>query len=322
MLVVSRDKSIVARERGNRSLKRYFADGVLLFVTAVWGTTFVLVQNAVHAMPVFTFLAVRFSAAGFLLLLPALWHPPSRRTLADPRLWKAGFWIGLWLFAGYAFQTLGLLYTTAGKAGFITGLSVALVPLFSLLILRRMPALSAWIGVATAACGLYFLSFGGVAGFNKGDALVLLCAIAFALQIIAVGKYAPTYPALPLAAIQLLTVGALSTVAMVGTNEGTTASFASMGLSAVWSALLICIFLATILAYFAQTAFQKFTTPTRTALIFSMEPVFAAVAAVLWAGERLTALELIGCALILAGMLVAEFGGKERELTSKAGEPI
>lgn len=282
----------------------------LLLVTAVWGATFVLVQDSIRWMPFFTFLSIRFLAAGAFLAAVAALLPRHRRALADWRLWTAGLHTGFWLFAGYALQTAGLLYTSAGEAGFLTGLYVILVPIFSLTILRQIPGRNIWAGILLAALGLYFMALGSRVGFNIGDVLEVACAVAFALQILVVARHSPRFPALPFTAVQLLAVGALSALCASAANESMRQAEGSFQHPVVLWALLICTLFATLLAYFVQAAFQKFTTASHTALVFSAEPVFAALAALLWAGERLTPTELSGCALILSGMLVAEFGGR------------
>ncbi|MCY0893080.1 MAG: DMT family transporter [Acidibacillus sp.] len=302
-------------------VKRYMADSVLLLITFVWGTTFVLVQNAIRMIPVFSFLAIRFCIAGALLLVISLLYKPWRKAYTR-RLLLAGFLIGTWLFSGYAFQTLGLLYVSPATAGFITGLSVVLVPLFSIVLLKRKPSKFAWIGVLMATIGLFLLAFGQSNHLNGGDLLELLCAVSFAMQIITVGKHAPKYPALPLAAIQIVTVGILSVLVLLATHSPIATSNEVLLAPTVQIALWVCILFATVIAYFAQTAFQKFTTPTRTALIFSMEPVFAALAAYLWTKQRLGQSELVGCGLILLGMLVTEFGGQDHTMTSTSSETI
>lgn len=295
----------------NRALvKRYVADASLLVVTLIWGTTFVLVQDAIRAIPVLLFLSLRFAIGGVMLLIPTLTLPRLRRELASPAVWIHGSLLGFWLGAGYALQTFGLLYTTAAQSGFITGLCVVLVPLLAWVILRQRTPIAAWIGVLIAAGGLYLLAHTRSGAVNVGDALTFLCAIAFAIQIVYVGKYAPKHHPLALAAVQIMVVGLLSMVAGAMTGIRPMQYGPELTSSTVLWSLAICTVLATVLAYFAQTSFQKFTTPTRTALIFATEPVFAAIATYLWTPERLTAVAWAGCGLILLGMLFAEFGDR------------
>lgn len=293
-------------------LKRYMADILLLCVTFVWGTTFVLVQDAIRVLPVFTFLALRFCVGGLILFAPVFLMPSLRTQLKTRALWWSGVMLGIWLFAGYAFQTLGLLYTTPAKSGFITGLCVVLVPVFSMFILKKRTSGAAWLGVAIATGGLFLLSHSKAGGVNFGDLLTLFCAVTFAIQIVYVGKYAPHHQALPLAAIQILTVGVLSLVVALFTGVHLTPLQVQLSDPTVLWSLAITTILATAVAYFAQMTFQQFTTPTRTALIFATEPVFAALASYLWTNDRLTSGAWVGCGLILSGMLIAELGGAKR----------
>ncbi len=288
-------------------MKRYIADAMLLLVTFAWGTTFVLVQDAISRIPVFTFLTLRFVIAGVILLFIGAFLRKTRSALGNSSTWWAGLMLGFWLFAGYALQTLGLLYTTAARSGFITGLSVVLVPLFSVWLLKQRPLRSVWWGAAMATLGLFSLSGLSQNGLNLGDLLTLFCAVSFAIQIILVGKYASHSDPLALATIQIITVGILSALMIPITHTNVSLYVSSLSSPIVIEALAICIVFATILAYFVQTAVQRFTTTTHTALIFSLEPVFAAVTAYIWSNSRLTILEIIGSLLILAGMLVAEF---------------
>ena len=264
-----------------------------------------MVKEAVTTFPVFAFLAVRFALAT-LALLPfwllarrARSEKTSQKNGVDA--WMRGVLIGCFLFAGYAFQTAGLQYTTAGRTGFITGLSVVIVPLFSAVLLRRRPGRWAAAGVALATVGMLLLSWQGDWHIGLGELLVLGCAFSYAAHITAVGAFAPAVDVLDLTIAQIATVGILSGLA--------TAFFERPhGLpgSQVWWAAAFTGILATSVAYGLQTAAQRFTSPTHTALIFSAEPVFAAMFGFLLAGELLGAKEAVGCGLILLGMLTAE----------------
>jgi drug/metabolite transporter (DMT)-like permease len=284
-----------------------FADLSLLFVALIWGATFVLVQNAISFLEPFSFNAVRFTLAAFLLGLWLAVFERGQLAKLDKKLVISGMMLGFWLFIGYAFQTLGLLYTTSSKAGFITGLSVVLVPVFLLIILKQRPSLNSVAGVIAATSGLYLLTMSDVSSLNIGDGFVLICAAGFALHILLTGKYSSSYPTLLLTTVQIGTVAILSAVSSLLFENWTRAFNPAIIFSAnVIIALLITSILATALAFFIQTNFQKHTSATRVALIFAMEPVFAAITAFFWAEERLTYSGLIGCAFIFAGMVFAE----------------
>jgi len=298
--------------------KPLFADISLLMVALIWGSTFVLVQGAISSLPPNAFNAIRFIIAtlilgGWLLIF-------ERRQLQHLKgsIILSGISLGAWLFTGYAFQTVGLLYTTSSKAGFITGLSVVLVPLFSLVLLKQKPSINAIVGVGIATVGLYLLTLTDVTTLNRGDAFVLACAVGFAMHIIFTGKYSEKYPTLLLTVIQLLTVACLSGLTAFLTEDYSRAFQINILFEKeVLVALVITSVFATALAFFAQTSFQKYTTPTRVALIFAMEPVFAAVTAYVWADDRLTSAALVGCLFIFAGMIFAEVPLKKFRLFKK-----
>jgi drug/metabolite transporter (DMT)-like permease len=287
--------------------KQWVADGSLLLVAFIWGATFVLVQNAISFLEPLSFNGVRFSLAGFFLLGWLYLFHRSQLKVFNGKLLISGVFMGFWLFSGYAFQTIGLLYTTSSKAGFITGLSVVLVPLFAFILLKQKPKANAIIGVLIAAIGLYLLTMNGEVSINKGDLLVFLCAVSFGMHIVITGKYSSHFPTLLLTITQIFTVSILCILSAFFFEDWTQMFNATVLQKAeVWSALLITSLFATAFAFLVQTNFQRYTTATRVALIFAMEPVFAALTAYLWANEQLTISALIGCLLILLGMILAE----------------
>lgn len=284
----------------NRQLNRQLqADTALLFVALIWGATFVMVKEAVTHVGPLTFIGLRFTlaAVAMILLFQRRLRAIGRRELA------AGGLIGIFLFGGYAFQTAGLQYTSASKAGFITGLSVVFVPVAAWAWLRRPPTRSAAAGVALATAGLALLTLqmGERVTMEQGDLLVLAGAVSFALHITAIGAYAPRMDPLTLATIQIATTAVIAVPAALLVETPAWPMDNSVWLAAAFTGVL-----ATCLAFGVQTAAQVFTTPTHTALIFATEPVFAALFGMLLAGEWLSGRAWLGCGLILAGMLVAE----------------
>jgi len=277
------------------------ADLALLTVTVIWGSTFVIIKNVLTQVAPFTLLAVRFGLA--TLVVGAIFA--AKLVAAPRRELAAGSLAGAFLFAGYAFQTVGLQYTTAAKSGFITGLSVVIVPFAALLVLRQRPGWGAMAGVLLATVGLALLTLRGDLTIGYGDLLTLGCAFAFALQIVFVGRFAPRSAAASLTAAQLVTVAVASAAYALATEQPT------LRLSAeVWAAAAFLAVAGTAFALIVQSVAQRFTSATHTALIFALEPVFALLFAVLLAGERLGERELLGCSLMLAGMLVAELWRK------------
>ena len=280
--------------------RRLTADLALVVVTAVWGATFFMIKDALHAVPPFWFVALRFTLAGALLAPFA-----ARGSLrADAR---AGVAVGLLLFLGYALQTLGLQFTSASRAGFITGLAVVFVPCAEALFFRSRPSRQTLSGVALSIVGMALLAFGASdpGQVALGDVLVLGCALAFSAHILAISRAAQRADPLRLTFIQVLTVGALS-LALAGALE----RFPSAEMIAALPAIGFTAVFATVGAYYVQARAQRFTSPTHTALIFALEPVFAAAFAFALAGERLTQLETAGCALIVLGMLAATARGQ------------
>jgi drug/metabolite transporter (DMT)-like permease len=297
-----------------RSRRQLLADGALLLVTLIWGATFVMVKDAVSAFPVFSFMALRFSLAALALAPLAIWQ--SRRSAgaaAAGRQSRATDWTplvlasaltGLALFAGYAFQTAGLKLTTPAKAGFITGLSVAIVPVASALLLRQSPPRNAWIGVGLATLGLALLSLTANLSIQLGDVLVLACAFSFAAHILLLGHFAPRHNPILLTLGQVIAVALLSGVAALIFDNPPPLT------KQVLFAAAFTGILATAVAFGIQTVAQRFTTSTHTALIFAAEPVFAGLFSLALIGETLGPRQLLGCGLILGGMLVAELKRK------------
>jgi drug/metabolite transporter (DMT)-like permease len=295
-----------------------FADISLLFVTFVWGTTFVLVQNAISSLEPFSFNGIRFFIAALLLILWLVLFEKRQLTHLNKKVIFSGVFIGFWLFLGYATQTIGLLYTTSSKAGFITGLSVVFVPLLSMLLLKQTLSKNAIFGVIVATIGLFLLTATDISSLNIGDGFVFVCAIAFAMQIIFTGKYCDKYPTLLLTVIQISTVCLLSIISSFLFEDWSKMFQPKIILSKeVFIAILITAVFATAIAFLLQTNFQKYTTTTRVALIFAMEPVFAAITGYFWAHDRLSTSALFGCLLIFAGMIFAELPVKKMILFRK-----
>ena len=268
----------------------------LIAVTAVWGVTFVQVKDAVALYPLFAFLAVRFAIASLTLAGPAA----ARLRRLDRRGVGAGVALGLLLAAGYALQTAGLARTTVSSTGFITGMYVVLTPLTALVLFRQRIGRAAWSGVALATVGLALLS-GIHAGSVAGDLLVLAAAAVYSLQIVLMERYAPRYDAFALTFLEMVT--AFTAFALVA---AVLADFEVPRGATVWGALLVTGIFASALAFLVQTWAQRRASATQTALAFSMEPVWTGIFGFALAGDRLGALGWTGCAVILAGIALAE----------------
>ena len=280
-------------------MSRWQADLVLVFITVIWGSTFVMVKSALDDVQPMTFVAWRFWIATAVLVLLF-----RRQVRAIGRAeWQAGALIGVFLAMGYIFQTIGLQYTTSAKAGFITGLNIVLVPIFSAMLLRQAPERWAVAGVLMATVGLALLSLNADLTLQQGDAWVMACAVAFALHIVSISHFTTRHSAIALAIVQIGTVAFFATLAAFGFEQPRV----RLPLD-TWGAIAFTGVVATALVFSLQTYVQRSTTATHTALIFSLEPVFAALFGWWLAGEMLGPREIVGSALILAGMLVAELG--------------
>lgn len=268
----------------------------LIGVTAIWGVTFVQVQDALVLYPLFAFLAVRF-AISTIALAPFAWKP--LRALPREGI-VAGVGVGALLAAAYGFQTAGLELTTVSSTGFITGLYVVFTPLIALALFGTRVPRALWAGVVLAVLGLLLLN-GAPGGSAAGNALVLASAFAAALQIAALERFAPRYDPRALTFLQMATsfVGFVAIAAVLGQIEiprGWT----------VWAALLVTGLFAGALGFLVATWVQGRTTAARAALLFTLEAPFAALAGVLLADEVLGWAGWLGCAVMMAGLLLAE----------------
>lgn len=280
--------------------RQYFAEFMLATVTIFWGATFPIVKDAIGEMPVMAFLWVRFAMAA--LLLAAITGRAGFATL-DRRGWRLGILLGTLLFFAYLFQTFGLERTSSANAGFVTGLGVVWVPLLAGPLLRKPAAFGSKIGVVLALTGLFMLTWHTPWTLNFGDILVAICSVFVALHIIGLDAFTKGYDGRGLAFVQIATMAVLGCIGSVLFEP---VSWPQQWTSSLIFAFVITAVFATAYAFWAMTTFQNRTTPTRAALIYTLEPVFAAVFSVWLAGDRLTAIGWAGGALIVFGMLVAE----------------
>jgi len=282
---------------------RWRVDGALILVALIWGTTFVLVKEALRDISTLLFLTLRFSLAS--VALAALFRKQVRDG-PGPAGWRdtltGGALAGVCLFTGYVLQTLGLKYTSAAKTGFITGLYIPLVPLIGALVYKKLPRTVELMGVGLALAGMGLLTLQGDSlSVGLGDLLVMGCAVAYAFHILVLGHFAPRVSA-PLLTVVQIAVGAGLGAAAFWWVEPVRVRWSPQ----VWAALGVTSLLATALAFGIQTWAQRYSSATRTALIFSLEPVFAWGTSYLALGETLSARGIVGAVLILAGILVVE----------------
>jgi drug/metabolite transporter (DMT)-like permease len=271
---------------------RWKADAALVVAAFFFGTTFLVVQDAVDEADPVPFLAVRFLIGGASL---ALLGARRRRTPGELRHGVAG---GVALLVGYVLQTVGLQYTSPSTSAFITYLLVVFVPIITFVALRRRPHPLTLVGLVLAVAGLVLLTGGADTSLGRGEVLTLGCAVAFAAHIVILGETADRHDAIRLTCVQVTTVGLACLAVSVVTG----------GLAmppTAWAAAAFTGIFATALAFFAMVWAQRVVSPSRAALILLLEPVFAALLA--WVtGDQMTAATLAGGALILAAVVVAE----------------
>lgn len=289
--------------RGGPGSLRWRADLALASVCFVWGSTFILVKEALADVSPLLFLALRFAVAAVALAI--LFR--GRHTFSPgghTAELRAGFVVGFFLFAGYVTQTVGLKYTTAVKAGFLTGFYIVLVPMLSAAVYRKLPRTAEVLGVLIAGTGIFLMTLPGFRlKIGYGDALVIACAFAYAAHIVALGHYSGTARM----SFTRLSLYQIATVALLSAATCWWVEPPHIRWSPVVAvAIAVTSLLATALAFSVQTWAQQHTTPTRTALVFSLEPVFAWLTSYLLAGEVLSRRAVLGAALILSGILLVE----------------
>ncbi len=279
------------------------ADLSLVGICVIWGTSFAIVKSVVGETNPATFIAARFTLAAILLGLIA-----SRRLhKLDRELWKAGFVLAVPLMLGFLAQTYGLQGTTASKAGFITGMHVVFTPFLEQTFLRNriMPYQMAGVGVAVAGLGL--LTLDRLSPPTYGDLLVLACAFCFAVHLVLLGHYSPAMDGLLLSVTQMVWAAVFS-ILVAGSDMVQVVQFdKDLILSVAYLGVM-----GTALAYLVQTTAQKYTPPTRAALILQTEPVFSSFFARLWLDERFNIQQSVGAILILAGILLCQAGDARR----------
>ena len=279
----------------------------LIAVTAIWGSTFLVVKNAVARAPVMDFLAMRFviGAAVMLALRRNCLRGLGRRGVLR------GILLGLALGGGYITQTYGLLTASPSVSGFITGTLVVFTPLLSWLVLRKRISRNAWLGVAIALGGVALLGLRGWS-VGVGELLTLACAVFFALQVVGLGEWSTRETAYGLAFLQV------ATVAVVALAVAAPDGFQLPAEASVWGAIALTAVLATAVAEVVQTWAQSLMTPTHTAVVLTMEPVFAGLFGVVFGGDSPTLRLATGGICILTAMLLVQVGRTAKGVESRS----
>lgn len=287
---------------GNEMLSKSLrADLILLLVAAVWGFSLVAQSIGLDYLGPLSFNAARF-ALGTLVLLPLLlFVPKSAWSNRGPLLMKSAI-AGFVLFMGSSLQQAGLLYTTAGNAGFITSMYIVFVPLFALTIAQKT-GLNTWVGAAFAVLGLYFLSFGESFSINPGDMLILLGAAFWAVHVLLIDKFAVQFNNLLLSVLQFAFCAILG-FALALMWEGERLNYTN--LTAAWLPLLFAGVLTVGIGHSLQVVGQRDAQASHAAIIMSLEALFAALGGWFWLDEHLNSRELMGCALMLVGVIISQ----------------
>lgn len=287
-------------------LYEYRADLLLLTVAIAWGVTFLMVQEAIESTPVYAFLFFRFTLASILMFFIA--YKFLKETNIQTVLY--GVILGLFLFFAFATQTFGLAYTKSSIVAFITGLNVICVPFLAYFIFKDKVRRNVFIASLIAVFGLYLLTMSGKLTLGTGEFLTLICAFLFALQIIFTGKFSKQVNVYLLVLYQLITVSVLSlgfSLALDDTTFGIEYDYT------FYKAVFVTAIFATVYAFLIQTYMQQFTTATKTAIIFTMEPVSASIYGYFVGGEILTSIQISGAALIIVATLVSELQFKRKK---------
>ena len=281
----------------------------IILATIIWGSTFVAQSVGVDHVGPFTFLSLRcFLAVAMLLLVLFLRNRKDFvKIVTDPRLWKAGIPCGVALFAATALQQIGLIYTTAGKGGFITTMYIIMVPILGLF-LKQKPPKMVGISVVIAAVGLYLISGAGFSAINIGDVLMLLCAVAFAVQILIMDRVAGELNSMALNMSQALVCAVVSGVCALIFDNTTW-----QGILDCWFPLCWAGIMSMGIAYTLQIVGQKSIEPTTASLLMSFESVFAAISGALLLSEKFTLTEGIGCALVFGAIMLTQIPIKSKK---------
>ncbi|MCL4550094.1 MAG: DMT family transporter [Bacteroidetes bacterium] len=295
-----------------KTISKYFGESALLLMTLIWGATFVIVKESLNDISSTLFIAFRFAIAAVVLIVIML----IRKNKIDRKSILPGMFLGLLLFLGFATQTIGLKNTSATKSGFITGSLVVMVPIFQMIIEKRMPTKGAVIGTILVFFGILFLSSGGSsittflnelgANFNFGDEMTLICAMFFAVHVVYIDIISSKNDFWTILIAQLATVSMLSFITsfvFAGVSyEGIHVSLTKYLLFG----LLYTSLLATLFNLGLQTKFQKVVSPTKAGIIYSFEPIFAAMFAFFLLNEKISNFGLAGGALIFLGLIASE----------------
>jgi len=274
---------------------KLWSDIGLFYCAAIWGSTFIVTKGALDEVDPVVMVAIRFFISAGLLLPWVLKRKDKSRHM------KEGLYLSFFLALLYLTQTTGLLYTSASNSGFITGLFIIFIPVFMYLLRREKPTRLQIASAGLAIAGMWLLT-GGVSGFNVGDALTLVAAAAYSVHLIFTDKYVKREADTVLLAFhQFWMVAGISL--LIALLRGAPLTVASVN---GWGVILFLAVFPTLTAFFIQMVAQKHSEPFKVGIIFTLEPVFAAVFAWTWGGEEFVGIKALGGLLIVSGMIMGE----------------
>jgi drug/metabolite transporter (DMT)-like permease len=278
-------------------MKNKTADLALALVAIIWGTGFAASQMALDArLSPFQIMTYRFFISSVIMII-IFWREFKKIKL--PTI-KAGVVIGVFLFLAFAFQTIGLKYTTPSKNAFITATNVVMVPFLYWIVLKRKPDKYSIIGAVLTIVGISFLTLEGSFNVKSGDVLTLVCALGFAMHIISIGYYTKIHSPIQLVIVQMITAFVLSMLSLLFTQDA--AMLTTKGIFAI----LYLGVISTTIAFLIQNIAQKHVNATKTAIILSTEAVFGTLSSIIFLGESLNSKMIIGCIIIFVAIIIAE----------------
>lgn len=294
-------------------MKKWLAIGALILVTVIWGGGFVASDIALESMKPFQIMMVRFLLASVLMGVISRGQRKSEEKLKDRAgAIKAGVLMGVTLFMGFAFQIIGLQYTTPSKNAFLTALNVVIVPFIAFVILKKKIGAKGIIGAVMSVLGVALLSLNGSFTVSLGDGLTLFCAVGFAFQIFFTSEFVKKYPASVLNTVQMFTAFVLSAISLMIFGENDFQVTTQGWLSALYLGVV-----STTICYLLQTACQKYIDETKAAIILSMESVFGTIFSILILHEVVTVRMVIGCAVILAAVIISNMSETSEKIEDK-----
>ncbi|TFG18865.1 MAG: DMT family transporter [Promethearchaeota archaeon] len=297
--------------------RKYVPEFLLVLVTILWGTTFILTKQTTEAIPSFLYMAIRFGMA-FIAMVPFLLKFGT--FFSSWKNWKISLIAGIYYFISIATQTVGLQFTSASKGAFITSLGVIFVPLFISIFHKRKVHYLLWIAVIIAITGVGLLSFSKVEPISWGDPLILICAIAYALYVIYLDNHVHEVEIMPFTAIQLFLISFLSLIISLVYEFGIAQSIPAATTMFSIKNILVVLYLgviATTLTFIMQSHGQRFVSSTRASLIFAFEPFFATLFAIWIGGENLSLTVGIGMILVFSSVMISIFSPQNSLKTTK-----